>query len=130
MGYFRRFVKNRPPAERRAGGNVFRAVINVENVRASPAGHAFKSFVDGRVRLHGLDFVGKNVAVEILEEWKVPADVLDGEVVRIGKNVSLEPAPPQFRMKLNHRRHLRENVGEHAAKFVNVADKAGGVLNL
>ena len=123
-------MKNSSPAARRAGGDIFRAVVNIKNFRAASSRQAFQSLVNGRVRLQSLDFVGKNVAVEILEEGKIPADVLDGQVVRVGKNVGLESAPPQFRVQFNHRRNFRENVGKHAAKFVDVAEKAGGVLDL
>ena len=85
-------MQDGPPAARRAGLDVFRPVINVDQIRAAFAGHGFHGFIDFGLRLHRADFVGQNVTVEIFEERKIPADMLDGQVVRVGKNISLETA--------------------------------------
>ena len=96
LRFLRRLMQNRPPAARRSACDVFRPVIQINNFVAAFAGHLFHRLVDFRVRLHRADFVGKNVAVEIFEERKIPADMFDGQVVGVGKNIGLETAPPQF----------------------------------
>ena len=41
------------PSARRAGGDILRAVIQVENLRAAVCGLAFDDFVKSGIRLHG-----------------------------------------------------------------------------
>ena len=87
-GFFGILLQDDLPAAGSASINIFLAVIQVEHFRAALSGHFFESFVDPGVGFHRADFVGENVAVEIAEEWEIVADVGDGEVVGIGKNVS------------------------------------------
>jgi hypothetical protein len=86
-------VQNCPPAARRAARHVFRPVIQVKNLRAAPSGEFLQRLVNFGVGLHGLDLVGKNVAVKIAEERKIPSDVLDGQVVGVRENVGRNAAP-------------------------------------
>ena len=117
------------PAAPRSRRDVFRAVINVDQVRATPSAHFFHRIVDGRVRFHRADFVGINVAIKVFEERKVSPDVFDGEVVGVGKNVGLETALTQFGVQCNRAGHFRKDVREITAELRQVAAKADRVAD-
>ena len=79
-------MQNGPPAARQTGLDIFRPVVQINDVRAVAAAHFLHRLVNFRIGLHRAHFAGVNIAIEIFEEGKIPLDVFDGEVVGVGEN--------------------------------------------
>ena len=56
--------------------------------------------------------------------------MLDGEVIGVREDVSLESAMPKFRVQRNHRWNLGEDVRKIAAEFLHAALKSDGIADL
>ena len=91
------------------------------------AGHSLQRFVDFRVGFHGADFVREDVAVEIGEERKVPANMNDRQIIRVRENVSGNPLAAQGSLDFNHGRNFPKDVGKESAELLDGAAKAGGL---
>jgi len=77
------------------------AVINVNDLSAAFAGHLFQRVIDGRIRFHRLHFVERKYSRRSFEERKIPADVLNGEVIRVEKYKFSIRAPAGWRAILS-----------------------------
>jgi len=67
----------------RSGGNIFRPIVQVKNLRAFSPGVTFDDFVKFGIGFHGTVLVGEDIAVEVVEKREIAADMADGEVVGI-----------------------------------------------
>src|SRR5712671_6894172 len=75
-------------------------------------------------------FVRKNLTSEVGEEGKVSADMVDGQIVGVGKDISRKTLRAQFRLELNHRLDRKENVAEETAKNFEAVGETGMGANL
>ena len=94
------------------------------------AGLVFNNVVKFRVRFHRAVLVGKDVTVKITEERKIPSDMADSQLVRIGKDVGGDAALAQAGMKLDHRLNRNKDVAEKRGEFLEAAAKAGSGADL
>ena len=122
-------MENGLPAARQPALDIFRTIVQINDVCAAATGHFLHRGIDFRIRLHRADLVGINVAVEVFEERKVPLDVLDGKVIGIGEDVGFETAPAQFRVERDHGRDFGEDVREITAEFREAALETNGVAD-
>src|SRR5258705_3546957 len=109
------------PAARAASLDVLDSVVEIKDLSAAPAGEALDDLVEFRVGLHRAVFVGKHESVKIGEEWEVPADVADGQVIRVRENVDRHPRIAQPAVQRNHRRGFGENVRAEPREIVHAA---------
>ena len=86
VAFLGRFLKDDLPATRRAGGDVLRAVVQVENVSSAVPGLPLDDFIEPGVRFHRAVLIGENVPVEvavssILEERSLRAAMVGVDTV-------------------------------------------------
>src|SRR5579862_6675529 len=71
-------------------------------------------------------FIGENIAVEISEEWKIPANKPNRELVRVGEDVGGISTTPQLGLELHHRFDGSKNIREHGSKLLHVSQVPAG----
>jgi hypothetical protein len=111
------------PAPCLAGFGIFSAIVEIKDLPSTASGDLFHDFVKLGVGFHRAVFIGQHVGIEVREEREVSADVLDREVVCVGKNERWHFHRPQSGMQINHRVDGRENVREELREFFQSAAK-------
>jgi hypothetical protein len=120
------FLEDDLPATGGASGDVFGAIVEVEDIGAAVAAGFLDDFVEGGVGFHDAVFVGENIAVEIGEEWKIAANMADCEVVGVREDVGGQARLSKGGVDLDHFRNFEEDVGEAVAEFFDGAFEACG----
>src|SRR4051794_20386413 len=104
-------MQNALPSSCPAGLHILGPVIDINNFCASTAGSAFDNFIQPGRGLHRAVLVRKDVAVEITEEGETPANMFNGEAVRVGENVSRKACLFQLILQIDHLLNRSENIG-------------------
>src|SRR5579863_5651693 len=82
-GFYWRFLQNHLPAARGPGRNVFRAIIQVENLGSTASRASLDHLVKFGFGLHRAVFVRQNVTIEIAKKRKIAANETYGQLVGV-----------------------------------------------
>src|SRR5438128_9905472 len=100
------------PTSLGGGVDIFRAVIDVEEIGPPQTSGFLDQFVNARRRLHHAMLVRKHITIKLVEERKTFANETNAEVVCVGKNVTGDFFGAKLFVPAKNHWSFRKNVAE------------------
>ena len=89
-------MEDRSPAASASSLDIFRPVVQEENFPSFASAKAFDDLIEFGVRLHCAVLKREDIALEVMEEGVMLANVADGNFFGVRKHEGWNPARNQF----------------------------------